>query len=341
MISGSVVFYKIATTCLLILVGYIVKRLRLLPDVALNVMSKYLIYVALPCYVIYYTPSSVDRESLAANWHFPVLGFLLVMVADIFGYLTARLWARPGERATFRMLVGLPNWVFMALAVCEPLFREDGVRVVLLYNVGITFYTWTFGMSSFKPADSLAGLARQLFLNLQSVAIVIGLILAVTMPFLRGMEKMSSDELAALPLHLGLISPLWETTYLLAATALPLSILQIGLLLAAPTNSGLAPASDMRSLALTCVLRLLVAPVLSMAVLVLLDWCGVSLTFNEFMVSVLIMAMAPAVLIISAVEVYGGAGRLAARGILWGSIAGLATAPLITWAAQHVYAWMH
>lgn len=338
MISGSVVFYKIATTCLLILVGYVMRRLRLLPDIAVNVVSKYLLYLGLPCYVIYYMPTSVDAKTLAANWYFPLIGALLVCVADLFGYVAARLWARPGERATFRILVGLPNWMFMALAVCEPLFREDGVRVLLLFNIGITFYLWTFGMTSFRSGATLGGMAKQLFLNPQNVAMAIGLALALAMPFLRGMEKLSSEELARLPLFMGILSPFWETVYLLGSTALPLSIFQIGLLLGSPVESGLTPSTGPRSLVLTCVLRLVAVPVLSMAVLCLLARCGLRLSFAEFMVSVIVMAMPPAVMITAVVDVYGGVGRLAARGILWGTIASLATAPAITWLAQKTYA---
>lgn len=338
MISGSVVFYKIATTCLLILAGYVTQKLRLLPDIALNVISKYLLYLGLPCYVMYYMPTSVDAGTLYANWYFPLLGFLLLLVADAFGYAAARLWARPGDRATFRILVALPNWVFMALAVCEPLFRADGVRVVLLYNIGITFYIWTLGMTSFRSGSTLRDTARELLLNPQNIAMALGIVMALTMPFLRGLESLPSEKLAALPLHVGLISPIWESIYLIGSTALPLSIFQIGLLLGLPTEAGIRPPSDSRSLILVCGLRLLVVPVLAMGVLVALAHFGLRLAFNEFMVSVIVMAMAPAVMITAVVEVYGGAGRLAARGILWGSIASLFTAPLITFLAQKVYA---
>ncbi|MDR1745282.1 MAG: AEC family transporter [Planctomycetota bacterium] len=337
MISGSVVLYKIASTCLLILAGYIVKRLRALPDNAANVLSRFLVYLAFPCYLLYYMPNSVTAESLAQDWRFPVIGFFLLLVADLFGYAAARAWARPDERATFRILVALPNWVFMALAVCEPLFREDGARVVLLYNIGITFYLWTFGLTSFRTATGSAGMARQLFLNPQTIAMLIGLVLAVAVPSLRGLEKMTSDELAALPFGIGIITPIWETVYLLAETALPVSIFQIGLHLDNSAAAGVRPPSTLRSLTLACVLRLLAVPVLSMAILFTLHRFGVRFTFNEFMVSILVMAMAPAVVILSIVDIYNGASRLAAWGILWGSIASLVTAPAITWLAQRVY----
>ncbi len=337
MVSGTVVLYKIAGTCLLILAGYIVKRLRLFPDNAANVLSRYLVYLGFPCYVLYYMPNSVTAESLAVDWRFPLLGFFLVFVADLFGYASARALARPEERATFRILVAFPNWVFMALTVCEPLFREDGVRVVLLYNIGITFYLWTFGLTSFRTAAGAADTVKQLFLNPQTIAMTIGIILAICIPSLRGLENATSDELAALPFEIGILTPIWDAVHLLATTALPVSIFQIGLLLNNSPASGGPRPSILRPMILSCALRLLAVPVLSMAVLFALHRAGVRFTFTEFMTSTIVMAMAPAVAIVSIVDLYKGAGVLAARGILWGSVLCLATAPAITWLAQKVY----
>lgn len=207
MVSGIVVFYKIATTCLLILVGYIVRRMKLLPENSVSVVSAYLLYVGLPTYMIYYTPASITLETLGTYWYYPVIGAALLFVCDMFGWLTSRLWAGPGEGPTFRLLVALPNWVFMAMAVVEPIFREEGVRVVLLYNLGITLYVWTAGVASFRDGETFLRMLRNVLLNPQTVALAIGFFLALAAPFLVGMEKMGSDELQALPLYISVFSP--------------------------------------------------------------------------------------------------------------------------------------
>lgn len=335
MISGTVVFYKIATTCLLILVGYIGRRMKLLPEISSAVVSRYLLYIALPCYLVYYMSASVSRDTLGAYWYFPILGAGLMAVSDLFGYAVARIWAKAGERATFRMLAGLPNWMFMALAVIEPLFGEEGLRLVLLFNVGITFYLWTFGMTGFRPAIGWRLLLRELFLNTQTVALGIGFALAMLFPFLKGMEALGADELAALPLHLGVISPVWETMFLVSETALPLSIMQIGLILG-ETRRGEAVAQG-RTLALVVFLRLLVGPILVMAALALLRRLGLPLSGGEFVAAALVFAMPSGVTAISVSDMYGGVVRLAARVVLWSTLASMLTAQIMTWAAQ----WAH
>ena len=338
MISGSVVFYKIATTCLLIFVGFLARRMKLLPEISVSVLSKYIMYFALPAYIVYYMPSTVSMETLSTNWFFPLVGVAVFMVGDVFAYITAKLWAKPRDLATFRHLVGIPNWVFMALAVCEPMFGGDGVRIVLLYNISMMFYFWSFGMSSYRVGGDRKKMLRQLFCNVQTLANVIGLIFALLLPFVRGMESMDSGELSALPPYLGVVTPFWETIYLIGMTALPLSIFQVGLVLGETDGeNGTVAIRDDRALCLAVLLRLVVSPLMSIALLMLLCELGVPLTMNEFVISAIIMAMPAAVLCITSAEVYGGNTVLAARGVLWGTLASLLTAPVVTWLAVWAY----
>lgn len=341
MISGSVVFYKIASTCLIIFVGFLARRMKLLPENSLSVMSRFTMNVALPAYIVFYMPSTISMETLSRHWFFPVLGAFLIFASDMFGYGCAKIWSDGGGIGTFRMLVGFPNWMFMALAVCEPLFGDDGIRMVLLYNLGIMTYLWSFGMTSFRPGIGFWDTVKHLVLNIQMMANIVGVAIALFFPVFRGMEQLGSAELAAMPLHLGLLTPIWETVYFLGMTALPMSIFQIGVLLGAP--SAATPEEkrrDNRDLAIVSALRLLAAPLISIGMLAALVKLGVSLTFNEFVISAIVMAMPAAVLCVTATETYGGRSRLAARGILWTTIASLGTAPVLTWVAQAVYAWL-
>ncbi len=346
MISGSVVFYKIATTCLIILVGYIVSRMQLIPEKSVTVLSKYTLWVAFPAYMIYSLPASISLATLHLYWFFPLVGLALVFLSDLSAYAAARLLASPGDRATVRFLAGIPNWVFMALAVCEPIFREEGVRVVLLFNIGITPYLWTIGMSSFRPGEGFCRLARNLFVNAQSIAVAMGIVLALTCPFLQGMERLPAAELASLPLGLGLVTPVWETVYLLGLTALPLSIFQIGVMLGGlrggkREDRDPGERGDYAWLAILAFLRLLAIPCLLMLVLALAMRWGLPFNGNEFVIAVIIMAMPPAVAAMAVTEVYRGNVRLTAKSLLWLSVAALATAPLAVWAAQGVYGWLY
>lgn len=339
MVSSSVVFYKIATTCLLIFAGFVARRLRLLPESAISVISKHILFIATPAYVVFYMPASISLETLHLYWYYPAVGFLLIAANDLFAYGGARLLAKPGQLPTFRLLVAVPNWVFMALAVCEPIFREEGVRVVLLFNLGIIFYVWSFGMTSFRARGTFMETAREMFINIQTVSAAIGVVLAFACPWLRGMESLGPEQLAALPWHRGVFVPLWETVYLLGGTALPLSIFQLGLLLGTPPTSADEGGDPVTLLAVSA-LRMLASPLLAMGIMLVLCRMGAGFTASEFVTGVVIFAMPAAVVCLVIVEVYGGTARLAAMGILWMSVASLFTTPLVTWMAQRAYQWV-
>ena len=301
-------------------------------------MSKLVINIAFPCYIVYHMPNAISWESLVFNWYYPVLGAALLAGADIFGYVTARIWAVGGEAGTFRMLTGLPNWVFMALAVAEPLYGLEAVRVILLFNVGIQFYLWSFGMTSFRGGLDRKAI-KDMFLNIQIIASVIGLTIALAFPGVRGMERLGLDELGALPFHIGILVPVWETLYFIAMVTLPLSIMQIGLQLALPKSSTATAEHDRRNLVITTFLRLFIAPLISLGMLIVISRLGFRLSQGEFVTSILIMSMPAAVTCISISEMYGGNNALAAKGVLWTTILSLGTAPVMNWIASNAYAW--
>ncbi len=336
MASGIAVFYKIATTCLLILVGFLARRMKILPENSVSFVSKYIVNVSLPAYLVYYMPASISPGMIAGYWYYPLVGAALVALLDCFGHATARLWAGEGEHATFRILVAFPNWVFMALAVCEPLFGAAGIRMVLLYNIGIMFYLWTFGMTGFRPSAGAGDMVKKLFLNTQTVAMMIGFAVALLLPEVKGMETLSSEELAALPVHLGLLSPVWDVVYLISSTTMPLAILQIGMLLGGRRPEG-EKGGGVRSLAMVCFLRLVAAPALALGAQAALFRCGLLTERADFVTSVIILAMPVATLCFTVTEVHGGAVRLAARAVLWSTVASLATAPFATWLAEAVF----
>lgn len=337
MLSGSVIFYKIASMCLLIFVGFLARRMKLVPENSLTALSHYILSVATPAFILSNMPQTISLETVSSYWYFPALGAGLVAFCDLFAWASARLMVRPAERPTFRFLAAFPNWMFLAMAVIEPLFAADGVRVVLLFNVGITGYIWSFGLTGFKEGFGWH-MVKNIFLNLQVVATVAGVGLALAVPFLATAHGMPAAELARLPVHLGAVTTVWEAVTLIGSTALPLSIFQIGLRLAGTeggrTVAELTERADNRALVACSATRLILAPILVVFALVILARLGLPLTESEFLVSAIIFAMPTAVASLVVTDVYGGDTLLAARAVLWMTLASMGTVPLVGWLAQ-------
>lgn len=335
--ADMAVFYKILETCLLIFIGLLVRRMHLLPENSLAVLGRYVLDVATPCLLATKLPSVVQADALARNWHLPILGLVLVAASDHLGGLCSRFGVPAGERITFRFVAAFGNWLYLALAVCEPVFGADGSRVVLLFNVGITLYVWSAGMLGFRKGIQ-GGMLRRMFWNGQIVATAIGLMLAIFFPGVSGLANLSGAALETLPVSIALISVLWTALTAVASTTIPLSLVQIGVRLAERGESGAGPACSRLSLWYSGVLRLVAAPALGVAILMLGQVLGLGLSRNEFLIAAIIAAMPTSVASLQAAEVYGGSTMLAARSILWTTLASMATVPAVTALARLAFA---
>lgn len=337
MASGMTVFYSILSICLLIFVGFIARRMKLVPENSLSALSGFFLDVATPCYIATNMVRTVSRDTLGDSWRFVLLGFLLIALSDLIGLVSSRLWSPLAERPTFRYIIAVPNWLFLGMAVCEPLFGDAGARVVLLFNFSVTIYIWTLGMTGFR--GGLGGNAvKELVLNTQIIATLAGLALALAFPFLGAVRTLPAAEAAGLPLYLGLTASVWNTVEILGGTALPLSIFSIGLRLAAPQGAVVREKRPgNRSLLVTSAIRLLVAPAICLAVLLACFRLGFTMSQAEFVSAALIMSMPTAVASLAVAEVYGGSTLLAARAILWMTVASLFTVPAMTRLALFVH----
>lgn len=166
---------------LLLLAGAGVRRRGLLTEAGRRDLSALVVDVAFPALVLTTLPRTVDAATLAARWSVPVLGFALIAAALGVGLLAARgLPSGAGSaRGTLAFVVGTPNWIFFPLPLAEGLYGADGVRTVLLLNVGAQLALWSLGVlvlrGRFDGAAALAGVSRNpgLWATLAAVALVL------------------------------------------------------------------------------------------------------------------------------------------------------------------------
>lgn len=326
MIDGSVVFYKIATTFLVILVGFISCRLKVLPAASITYLSRYALDIATPCLILVKMPYTINRETLSANWYIPVIGILMVVVSDFTGHVAAKHLASPNLYPTFRLLVAFPNWMFLSMAICEPIFGSEALRIILLCNPAVTIYLWTIGVSALQKGENKSPLLTMLK-NTQFIVTLAAIALSLLFPFLPGMEKVTTQELMKMSLPMALTATLWEAMAMIAATAIPVSMLIIGIRLGTTHTTQLT--TNRWVLAKVVLLRLIGAPIVTIAILWLIQWAGFGFGRQEFIIFGLIAAMPAAVALMSIAEVYKGEVVLTAKAIFWSTLLSLATVPVM------------
>ena len=187
---------SVLAVILMIVLGFVLAKRGWFPGGSSALVSRLVVSVALPCYMVANLMGSYDRPKLLAM--LPGLPIPFAVMAGCYALalgLGALFRIKPGRRGTFASMFALSNTIFIGLPVNLALFGEESLSAVLLYYIGNTVLFWTFGVYGIardgaalhgRPSPSLLsldGLRRILSPPLLGFLLAVVLILAgVTLP---------------------------------------------------------------------------------------------------------------------------------------------------------------
>lgn len=136
----------IAPIIFMIAVGFFMSRMKWIDDKFGTAITKYLLNISLPCYMIWNLVGSFDRKkffSLIGGILIPILSMGIMYILAI---LVSRLLKVPRRhRGIFRSVFFCSNTIFVGLPINLELFGQKSVPYVLLYYIVNTTYFWTIG----------------------------------------------------------------------------------------------------------------------------------------------------------------------------------------------------
>ena len=321
MAEARVVLIKIAGMFLLILGGWVARRRGYLKEEASATLSRIVVDAAFPALVFTQLLRSVDASVLRQDWLLPLLPLPLVLIAYLVGLGVTPLFGAKSTRNTVLFLITSPNWVFLPLPIAEALYGPEGVRIVLLCNVGAQLALWSLGVWILhgKISQALRGLAS----NIGLWATVGGITLALAFPGLRQLGNLHTIPTSAGGMA---ATTVLDALGMLGSLTIPLSLLPIG------TQLGAIPLSVRQlptSLWAVVLGRLLAAPLVTIGCGLLLARLGFQLPQVTRMVVVLVAAMPVALVCSVMAERYGGDTQLAAQGVFVSTLFSLLTVPAL------------
>lgn len=323
MADARLVLIKIAAMFVVILAGWLARRRGFLGPEAGATLSRIVVDLAFPALVFSQMVRTVDATVLRQDWLLPLLPVALVLVAWLAGLAVAPLVCSRPQRNTVLFLIASPNWVFLPLPIAEALYGGDGVRLVLLCNVGAQLALWSIGVWILHGdlRQALRGLAA----NIGLWATVGGMAAALVLPGLRGLADLRGSS-ASLPGTFG--AALLDAVAMVGSLTIPLSLLAIGAQLGAvPVALRRLPAALWGVVAG----RLLLAPLATLGLGLLLARAGLRLPETTRMVVVLVASMPVAIVCSAMAERYGGDAELAAQSVFLTTLASLVTVPGLFW----------
>jgi predicted permease len=328
--EARIVLIKIAGMFLVIMAGWLARRMGSLKDEVTQALSRLVVDVAFPALVFTQMLRTVDAKVLEKSWLLPLLPFFIVFVAYLVGLALTPLFggrdASGGiggtvQRNTVLFLIVSPNWVFLPLPIAEALYGGEGVRVVLLCNVGAQLALWSIGVWILhgKVSEALRNLAT----NIGLWATAGGIAVALAFPSMRDLGNLHSASSSFGGVAMAAVI---DAISMVGSLTIPLSLLAIGAQLGALPLSlrDLPPA-----LWGTLIARLAVAPLATIAIGAALSRAGFHLPDVTRQVVVLIASMPIALVCSVMAQRYGGDARLAAQGVFFSTFFSLVTVPLL------------
>lgn len=301
----SVVVNQVLVFGILMLIGYVMAKAKVLTADVLNGLSKLIVKLLLPCLIVsLIIGNGITVQSIMANGRFALALLLMYLVLCLLGYAMACASGlrRSGQDA-FAVAAMFCNIGFMGLPLIDVMFPGNGQVAVclLIYMTLDQLLLWSVGLFlCTRNAKRKGGSLLQNFLNPSLVGIVIAL--------------------ALLYFEIPLPAPLLTTIQGLGDCSRYLALLYLGALLATMP-----------------VLSMLMKPhvyfliVLKMTILPVAGYFITSLFFDTVVSSLLatILSLPPMVAITMMARTYGGDERVAAETVFVSTIACLGTIPLV------------
>jgi malate permease and related proteins len=243
---------SIVPIIVMIAVGFFMARKGWINETFGNASSKFLLNIALPCYMIWNLMDNFDRGKLLAL----VGGLLVPVITKVVTYFlsipVSNLMKIPRSRkGVFRSIFFCSNTIFVGLPINLELFGTESVPYVLLYYIVNTLLFWTLGNYEIS-CDGEASLKAPLF----SKATVKKVFSPALIGFLLG--------IVFILLQVKFPQPVTDSLRYLGNTTTPLALIFIGLTL---TTIPLRQLKLDRELSVLILARSVLSPLLVAATL--------------------------------------------------------------------------
>lgn len=199
------------TLFLLTAIGIAVRKCKILPVSAQDVLTDLVIYVVLPCNLAYAFRVDVDRNLIkgmavvfAAAWAIQAAAWLL-------SRLLYNRYPGPAKRVLQYATV-CSNGGFMGNPIAESVYGTQGLMYASIFLIPQRIFMWSAGISLFTEAPGRRALVKKVATHPCIIAVYIGLVLMVARPQLPGF--------------------LDQTVTSLGNCTTPLSMLMVGMILA-------------------------------------------------------------------------------------------------------------
>lgn len=238
------VFNQIVILFLILLVGVVTKKLKVVRDSFTKDLTDFILTIALPAQIISSMNYDFSPDKLRTASGLLVICMILYIISIGFAILVTRLLKIEGSaKNIYRFALVFSNVGFMGYPVVNAVYGSEGVFYTAIYNLPFNLLVWTVGLILIGGGGR-EKLNLKVILNPGVVAVLIGLTLFI--------------------FSIKLPGPIESTIEMIGSSTTPLSMILVGLILA---DSSLKKVFSSPMVFVISFLRLIAIPFLYIVIL--------------------------------------------------------------------------
>jgi predicted permease len=176
----GIVIRQIAILAILVLIGLLASRTRVISSESKDFLAKVIFYVTLPAMLFTnFSKITLTPELLSNSLQALLLSLCVLLFMLFAGWLTSKMAGlRSGPAAIFRLHSMLGNIIYLGLPLVSSQFGQEGLLYGSIFILVSNILMWTVGVAVITPGKgfSLRGSIQKIF-NINTVAIITGFIL--------------------------------------------------------------------------------------------------------------------------------------------------------------------
>ncbi len=295
------IFYQILVLFMVLLVGFIIYRLKIVDDNMISGLSRLVMDITLPALIITSMSFDFSREILNETVQLIFLSLGLYILSWFISILVVKAMKLSGKtKDIFQFMLIFSNVGFMGYPVINAIYGRIGVFYTSLYNFTYGLLVWTLGVWIFRRNEgNKVSFQWKAVLTPGFVAVILGLgvfLFSIKLP-----------------------QPIYQTLEMIGGMTTPLSMLAIGAIMGRSTVKGLWKNYRIY---LVSLIRLLAIPLIVLVITVLFRLSPLITG-----VSVVLMGMPAAANTAIFAERFGGDADYAAQIVFLSTLFSIITIP--------------
>lgn len=290
----------------LIIIGYIVRKLDIVSEVVNREISRFVLYVSMPAFLLSSMNFKFSVEILKESGILVLISFCVYGVSILISKFYSKVMGNESAaRAVIEYVIVFSNCGFMGYPVVSQIFGEKGLFYAAIYNLSFNILIWTYGVRLLRSASNKVKLTfKERLMHLVNPGIV-----AIAIGYFMFLTNLSFPEV------------IQNLLKLVGGTTTPLSMMLIGFIL---TEVSFKSSLVNIQLWYVSFIRLVFIPALTFLVLNTLSLKGLTLY-----IPVIITAMPAAVNTAVFASEHGGDYKLGSLLIFSSTFLSALTIPLL------------